>query len=102
MAPWTIALTCLVLASTLVAMRASVAEVDAEGDVTRIIDGGTFNASPVGRVRLADADAPESGERGYDEARGFLVSLVSGVRVYLEGPADLEEPPGAPQGPATR
>lgn len=40
-------------------------EVDAVAKVYRVIDGDTFDAFPVGRVRLADVNAPERGEEGF-------------------------------------
>ena len=35
------------------------AKVDGTAVVTAVQDGDTFSADPVGRIRLADADAPE-------------------------------------------
>jgi len=38
-------------------------------NVYKVVDDDTFDCFPVGRVRLADIDAPESSEPGYYEAR---------------------------------
>jgi len=62
----------------------SLAEIDAAALVYKVIDGDTFDAFPVGRVRLADVDTPERGEPGYDEAKEFLRLLTYGGRVYLD------------------
>jgi len=59
-------------------------EVDATASVYRVVDGDTFDAFPVGRVRLADVDAPEIGEAGYTEATNALKSLVLNKKVYLD------------------
>ena len=59
-------------------------EIDATGTVYKVIDGDTFDASPVGRVRLADIDAPEVGHPGYQEAKDFLNSWVFNETVYLD------------------
>ena len=45
-------------------------EVDAEGYVTYVVDGDTFDVNTVGRIRLADIDCPDQGEPG-DE--GYIV-----------------------------
>ncbi len=59
-------------------------EIDARGTVDRIVDGDTFHAVPVGRVRLADIDTPEVGEPGAKEATEYLASLVHLRLVYLD------------------
>jgi len=59
-------------------------EVDVTAFVYRVVDGDTFDAFPVGRVRLADVDAPEIGEAGYIEAVNALRSLVLDRKVYLD------------------
>jgi len=59
-------------------------EVDATASVYHVVDGDTFDAFPVGRVRLADVDAPERGEAGYTEATNALKSLVLNKKVYLD------------------
>jgi hypothetical protein len=52
--------------------------------VWNIIDGDTFDAFPVGRIRLADIDAPNEGESGYDASRNYLESLIDHRQVYLD------------------
>lgn len=59
-------------------------EVDQTASVTSIIDGDTFDCSPTGRIRLADVDAPEYYETGYQEAKDALSGLISGQTVYLD------------------
>lgn len=59
-------------------------EVDETATVTRVIDGDTFDSSPTGRVRLADIDAPEYYEPGYEAAADFLSSLIDGRLAYLD------------------
>ncbi len=63
---------------------ASAFEVDASGQVTRVVDGDTIDVSGVGRVRLADIDAPEWGYPGFDEAFQYATSLVLSRTVYLD------------------
>lgn len=65
-------------------VSASLMEVDTTAVVYKVIDGDTFDAFPVGRVRLADINAPESGEPSYAEARSFLSLMVYDKRVYLD------------------
>lgn len=68
-------------------VSASSMEIDAVGDVYLVIDGDTFDAFPVGRVRLADIDAPEPYEPGYAEARSFLISKLDAIapaQVFLD------------------
>lgn len=60
------------------------AEVDAITVVSRVIDGDTFDTTTKGRIRLADIDAPESGESGYTAAKTALSNLVDGKTVYLD------------------
>lgn len=58
-------------------------EIDETAKVTRVVDGDTFIADPGGRVRLADIDAPETGEPGAGEAIELLSSFVHRKWVYL-------------------
>ena len=60
------------------------AEIDATTVVDWVIDGDTFDTTSGHRVRLADIDAPESGESGYHDAKDALISLVYGKKVYLD------------------
>lgn len=59
-------------------------EIDVEATVYKVIDGDTFDAFPVGRVRLADVNAPELYEAGGMEAKQALASLILGKKVYLD------------------
>jgi endonuclease YncB( thermonuclease family) len=59
-------------------------EVDVEASVYRVVDGDTFDAFPVGRVRLADINAPELDQPGGVEAKNALTSLILNKRVYLD------------------
>ena len=59
-------------------------EIDATTIVSQVIDGDTFDTTSEGRIRLADVDAPETGESGYSGARNFLIGLVNGKTVYLD------------------
>lgn len=61
----------------------SLFEVDNISIVYDVIDGDTFDAS-IGRVRLADINAPEVGEPGYYDAKYALSSLVLNRMVYLD------------------
>ena len=62
----------------------AVVEIDVEASVYRVVDGDTFDAFPVGRVRLADINAPELDEPGGVEAKNALISLILNMRVYLD------------------
>ena len=57
-------------------------EIDAQGYVTKVIDGDTLDVSNFGSIRLADISTPESGEAGYSSAKNYLNSLVSNEFVY--------------------
>ena len=59
-------------------------EVDVVARVRSVVDGDTFDAFPVGRVRLADVNTPEEGEPGYEEAKAALNSLVGNKVVFLD------------------
>ena len=59
-------------------------EVDLTTVVSRVIDGDTFDTTSGDRIRLADIDAPESGEVGFANGRDFLISPVYGKTVYLD------------------
>ncbi len=51
-------------------------EVDATAIASWVVDGDTFDVTSGDRIRLADVDAPEYGESGYDDAKNFLISRV--------------------------
>jgi hypothetical protein len=59
-------------------------EVNANTTVSWVIDGDTFNTTTMGKIRLADINAPELGEPGSYEARDFLINLVYNKTVYLD------------------
>jgi len=59
-------------------------EIDATTVVSYVIDGDTFDTTMGERIRLADIDAPESGEPGYSSAKNFLYNAVYGKTVYLD------------------
>ncbi len=63
---------------------ASAWEIDATDVVDRVIDGDTFVATTLDRVRLADIDTPEVGEPGADEATDFLTGLILYEEVHLD------------------
>jgi hypothetical protein len=67
-----------------VAYGSSSIEVDATGFVTKVKDGDTFDVASGETIRLADIDAPESYEDGYQAAKNYLESLILGKTVYLE------------------
>lgn len=60
------------------------AEIDMTAYVSSVHDGDTFTLSTGERVRLADLDAPELGDRGSYEARDYLDSLAYHRTVYLD------------------
>jgi endonuclease YncB( thermonuclease family) len=57
--------------------------------VTRVIDGDTFELESGEIVRLLCVNAPEKGERGYEEAKEFLSSLILDKKVLMK--ADLTD-----------
>ncbi len=59
-------------------------EIDAQGTVTYIVDGDTFDVNSVGRIRLADIDCPDQGEAGCQEATNYVSSLINGKPVYVD------------------
>ncbi|MEM2892832.1 MAG: thermonuclease family protein [Candidatus Bathyarchaeia archaeon] len=59
-------------------------EMEVSSSVYGVIDGDTFDTFPVGRVRLADVNAPELGEPGGDAAKEALKGLILNSRVYLD------------------
>jgi len=65
-------------------LSSSSIEIDKTAYVTTVIDGDTFDVSTGDRIRLADINAPEYGEKGFYEAKNQLISLVSNKRVYLD------------------
>ena len=59
-------------------------EVDVTCSVYRVVDGDTFDCFPVGRVRLADIDAPELGTAEGYVAKDALTTLILNKKVYLD------------------
>jgi len=61
-------------------------EIDVCATIYKVVDGDTFDAFPVGRVRLADIDAPELDTTEGQIAKQALQNLVStyGSKVYLD------------------
>ncbi|MBN1215649.1 MAG: thermonuclease family protein [Candidatus Lokiarchaeota archaeon] len=59
-------------------------EIDDSGNVNYVVDGDTFDVENVGRIRLADIDAPEQNNEGYQESKGYVMSLVLNHEVYLD------------------
>lgn len=58
--------------------------IDLIGTCTSVIDGDTFDLSSGKRVRLADIDAPEYYESGYDTSTNALSNWIQGETVYLD------------------
>ena len=54
------------------------------GIVTFVVDGDTLDIEGVGRIRLADLNAPELERKGGTEARDFVRRVCEGRRVYLD------------------
>lgn len=58
------------------------------GTVTHIVDGDTFEIRVVNStkytIRMADANASELGQSGYDEAKAALDTMIFGKTVYLD------------------
>jgi hypothetical protein len=56
-------------------------EIDNVAIVYSVIDGDTFDAYPIGRVKLADIDSYECDCIG---AKNFLISLIANKTVYID------------------
>jgi len=52
-------------------------------EVQEVIDGDTFITTEKQHIRLRDANAPDKGNCGYQEAKAELEQLVMGEPVYL-------------------
>jgi len=59
-------------------------EIDAQGYVSKVIDGDSLEVANFGEIRLADIDCPEWWEDGYDEATNYLTYLVDNKLVYID------------------
>jgi len=75
--------TFLILFSSLIS-DGTCYEIDDSGTVTYIVDGDTVDVSSVGRIRLADIDAPDAGEAGKEAATNYLSSLIYQKTVYID------------------
>ncbi len=83
--------TCLLLALLFLAMFPAVSFAhpgELNGTVTGVVDGDTFRILAENgtryAIRMADVNASELGQVGYDEAKSFLNSLINGKPVYLD------------------
>lgn len=58
------------------------------GTVTHVVDGDTFEIRAVNgtkyTIRMADVNASEIGQAGYNEAKAALDSMIYGKTVYLD------------------
>ena len=52
--------------------------------MSSVTDGDTFETTSEGTIRLADVDAPETYEVGYQASKDYLFSLLYGKTVYLD------------------
>ena len=59
-------------------------EVDVKASVYRVVDGDTYDAFPIGRVRLADINAPELDTPEGEAAKQALYNLIYGKTAYLD------------------
>ncbi len=75
-AAWPLFLVLLLTPNALSTTATGDWEIDTTAFVTGVIDGDTFDTDFMGRVRLADIDAPEVGEPGAAEATSSLTSLI--------------------------
>lgn len=79
-----------VCAALLLAAQAAVAAAGDRVLCTRVVDGDTFHARGVGKVRLLGVDAPELAREGRPEEAGaaramaFLKSAIEGRMVELD------------------
>ncbi|MFW6117503.1 MAG: thermonuclease family protein [Thermoproteota archaeon] len=80
-------LSCLAVLLTVISSFGVVygsGEFDASTFVTSVTDGDTLETTSQGTVRLADVDAPEHDEEGYQAATDYLTDLIQGKSVYLD------------------
>lgn len=77
-----------VAVSSVCDVKANVVKIDFSGVVDFVIDGDTFDVTLGNgtsfRVRMADVNAVELNQVGYDEAREYLKSLIYEKTVYLD------------------
>ena len=74
----------LLASHSIQAVHGLVGEFDRLAVCERVIDGDTFEIVSGDRIRLADIDAPESYEEGYQEAMDYLIDLIYEETVYLD------------------
>ena len=74
----------LVLGQSSAVAHASNGEIDIVDTVIRVEDGDTLKISSGEWIRLADVDAPEINETGYDEAKAALFGLTLAREVCLD------------------
>ncbi|MEM3886516.1 MAG: thermonuclease family protein [Candidatus Methanomethylicia archaeon] len=79
-----LAVFAIVLGFFLPAVGALRFEVDVVDVVTYVVDGDTFDCYSVGRIRLADINAPELGTAAGEVAKDKLRSLILNKVVYLD------------------
>jgi endonuclease YncB( thermonuclease family) len=85
--------TAAFVAIACLAQGAAAAKIDVVADTYHVVDGDTLDAFPVGRIRLADIDTPESGQPGYSEAKEAVRGYTEGKRVYLDVDlVDVDDP----------
>ena len=58
-------------------------DLDKTSNATTIWDGDSFNITD-DEIRLADIDAPDYGDDGYEDARDYLTDLIQGVTLYID------------------
>lgn len=73
---WTIAIAC---ATAVFYAQPALAQT-IEGTVSRVIDGDTFAFQAI-RIRVCGIDAPDRGDRGYNEAKIALATMIEGRRL---------------------
>ena len=54
------------------------------GQVVQIYDGDTILLNSGQTIRLIGINAPERGEKGFDQAKDYLTDLIDGEEVFLE------------------
>ena len=74
-------------------VEAQYPSLDATAIVLSIVDGDTFDSFPLGRIRVADIQTPESGQPGYEASRSYLLNLIGGARIYLNVDNDRVDDP---------
>jgi len=52
--------------------------------VRKVLDGDTFQSTKRGFFRLAEVNAPEKRERGYNKAKETLKSFIEGEEVIVK------------------